>query len=490
MEAGINPVELKKNDTVVCDVTAYTHEGLGVARTGGRVLFVRGAARGDRARLKITKVTSSVGYAIIEALEMPSPHRVTPDCPAWPRCGGCDFRHITYEEELRHKRERVEETLRRLGGIELSAETVYGSELQDGYRNKAALPVGFDKNGHPVTGYYRAHSNDIVPVDSCRLQGEEENRAAAALRAWLKTTGFRGLRHLFLRRGRSGILAALIAVKKPPETTNVLISALREAAPSLCGVVWQRHRGEGSTILGESQTTLWGQDYIEDDMIALDAEGRERALTFRISVPSFYQINRPQAQRMYRKAVEYAGAFDTALDLYCGAGTMTLFAAASRPKAQLTGIEIVPQAIEDAKANARRNKVTNCAFLCGDAAIAARQNAQVVLVDPPRKGLHTEALEALLAIGPERIVYLSCDPATLARDCKTLEAGGYRAARLTVADFFPRTAHVETVVLLSKLKSTTSIEVKIDLDEMDLTQAESKATYDEIKAYEIGRAHV
>ena len=442
----------QKNDTFRCVIHGYTHDGLGVARVDERAVFIPGGARGDEGLARFTKVTSSVAYARIERLETPSPHRTDPDCPAYPRCGGCAFRHITYEEEWRAKLERAEETIRRVSGVALSAEEGFPAPTADGTRGKAAFPVGRDGAGHIVTGFYRGRTHEIVPADTCRLQSPAANAAAAALRDALDGSDGLGIRHLLVRDGTDGSLACLISTQKPGTAAWELAETLKTRVPSLRGIVWRRHSGQGNAVVSGKETRLWGQDFIEDELRLAPGEP---PLRFRLSSGSFWQVNKPQAERMYRRALAYAGDFTSALDLYCGAGSLTQMAARSRPGARVTGVEIVPEAVRDASESARRNGLDNVEFLQADAGEAVRrfdgpERPDVVFLDPPRKGISPETAEAVLRLSPRRIVYLSCDPATLARDIRRFSEGGYTAQRLTVADFFPRTAHVESLVLLTR----------------------------------------
>ncbi len=431
-------MQLKKNETVVCRIDGITHDGMGVAHVDDHVLFVRHAARGDSCRAKLVKICSHVSYAILDELLEPSPHRIEPDCPHFAQCGGCAFRHIGYDEELSVKRERVEQTLRRLGGVTLSAEQTLPSPEIDRYRNKSSLPVGW-ADGRPVTGFYRPRSHDIIPVETCLLQKIEADRAAAALRQWLSEVGQCAVRHLVTRTGAHGTLVCVVGAGPPPRRAEALVSLLRQQVSNLVGVVWDEHLSDDNVIFGGNQTTLWGEDHIIDTLCGL---------TFRLSPMSFYQINRPQAERLYSRVCDYAGSFDTAVDLYCGAGTLTLCLA--RRGGHVTGVEIVESAVLDARANALRNGM-DTEFLLMDAAKAALAlHPDVVTVDPPRKGMSPEAVEAILHMAPKRIVYVSCDPATLARDLTRLT--GYTAASLTALDMFPRTSHVECVVLLKSVK--------------------------------------
>ena len=339
-------------------------------------------------------------------------------------------------------------------------------------------------------GYYRARSHDVLDVDDCLLQPEAVTTLRRAFKGWMERYRVpaydegtcQGLiRHLYVRTNQAGeALCCVVANGTRLPHAPELVQALRQAVPTLAGLVLNTNTKDTNVILGPNYRTIWGRDFLEERLCGM---------TFRLSVPSFFQINRAQTERLYAQALEFAGLTgrETVLDLYCGIGTISL--ALAQRAGQVIGAEIVPEAVQDAQANAARNQVDNARFLCGDAGEAAFQLAaegvrpQVICVDPPRKGLAPEVPEILASMAPDRIVYVSCDPATLARDVKRFGELGYPAVKARAVDLFPRTAHVETVVLLSKLNTKQHVEVELNLDELDLTAAESKATYDEIKAY-------
>lgn len=477
---------LEKNRIYRAHIDGYSSEGLGIARIDGQVVFVHGAIRGETCDVLVMKVLKNAAFGKIAALTEPSPARRQPDCPYYGRCGGCDFRHMSYEEELWAKRARVQDALTRIGGAEVTVEEILGAEQPLHYRNKSIYPI----SPAGEVGFYRARSHQVVDVEHCLIQKPEADALAQAVRDYIarfrvepynEATGRGLLRHLYVRtscRGES--LACLLVNGSRLPHEQELVDMLRAAAPGVCGVVLGENTRRGNAILGDRYRTLWGRDYLTDTLCRLE---------LRLSVPSFYQVNHDQAQRLYEKALEYAGLTgrELAVDLYCGAGTITQVLA--RRARHVIGGEIVPEAIRDAEDSARRNGVENVEFLCGDASRLAAELRQrglrpdVICVDPPRKGLAPDVVEAAASMTPGRIVYVSCDPATLARDVARFAPLGYRPVRACAVDLFPGTAHVETVCLLSKLNVKHHIEVEITMDELDLTAAESKATYDEIKAY-------
>ncbi len=477
---------MQKNQQYTAVITGYTAEGLGVARLDGRVAFVHGGVRGETCVVRILKVLKNAAFARVEEILERSPSRLEPDCPHYPACGGCDFRHISYAEELDAKRQRVEDALRRIGGTEIPVEEILSSPLVDGYRNKSQFPVSSEGRA----GFFRSRSHDVVPALDCRLQTPQANAAAEAVEAYLQEfsvpaydektrTGL--LRHIYTRTNREGRMVVCLVVNGQalPEE-DALVRRIRTACPETVGIVLNQNTQDTNVVLGTDFRTLWGSDVLEDTLCGLQ---------FQLSVPSFYQVNRMQAERLYEKAVEFAGLTgrETVLDLYCGIGTISLVMA--RHAKQVLGVEVVPEAVQDAEENARRNGIQNVQFWCGDAGEAAARcvreklQPEVIVVDPPRKGLSENAVDAVAAMRPGRIVYVSCDPGTLARDVRRFSTLGFAPVRCAAADLFPRTRHVETVCLLSKLRAEHHIEVELNLDELDLTAAESKATYDEIKAY-------
>jgi len=479
-------MELAKNQEHTVTIEGYGEGGMGVARIDGRVVFVHGALRGEKCRVLILKTLKSVAFAkVIEVLE-PSSERITPDCPYFPRCGGCTYRHIRYEEELRLKKQRVQDNLSRIGGSDVTVEEILGARDTLRYRNKAQYPVS--KDG--AVGFYRARTHEVIECEHCLLVKPEADAAAEALREYMQScrvagydekTGRGLVRHLYIRSNAAGesLVCVLVNGDKLPKEDR-LVALLRDACPKCTGIVLGTNTKKGNVILGDRYRTLWGSDRLEDTLCGK---------TFRLSVPSFYQVNRVQAERLYAKAIEFAGLTgqETVLDLYCGAGTITL--ALSDHAKKVLGAEIVPEAIDDARENAARNGVKNAEFFCGDASDVAKKLARenlrpdVITVDPPRKGLAADVVESIAEMQPGRVVYVSCDSATMARDVKRLADLGYTAQRACAVDMFPRADHIETVCLLSKLQSKEHIEIEVKMDELDLTSAESKATYDEIKAY-------
>ena len=476
---------LEKNKVYRARIQGYTSEGLCVARIDGQAVFVHQALRGEECDILVLKVLKNAAFGKAVRVYEPSPHRVEPDCPYYGRCGGCDFRHMDRAEELDAKRQRVQDALRRIGGSAVTVEGIDGGEPLH-YRNKSQYPVAADGS----VGFYKARSHQVIPVETCLIQKPQADAAARALRTYIGTCGVscydertrRGLvRHLYVRTngaGQSLICVVVNGEKLPREET--LVALLRQAVPEAVGVVLGVNTQPTGAVLGSAYRTLWGTDVLTDTLCGL---------TFRLSVPSFYQVNREMAEVLYARAVEFAGltGTETVLDLYCGAGTITQVMA--RHAARVIGAEIVPEAIADAEENARRNGVENVEFLGGDAADVAAELAlrqlrpDVICVDPPRKGLAPEVIASIAAMAPRRVVYVSCDPGTLGRDVKRFTEMGYLARRAVAVDLFPRTRHVETVCLLSKLKSKEHIEIEVKMDELDLTSAESKVTYEEIKAY-------
>ena len=446
--------EWKKNAVHPLRIEGYTAEGMGVARLEGRVVFVPFTIAGERWNVRLEKVNKTVAWGRGVELLRPSPERLGPGCPVFGRCGGCQFRHMTYAEELRAKGQRIADALERVGGVRLDLPPLLGAESPDRYRNKVQFPVAPGRRG-PAVGYYRPRSHDVLDVADCLLQPETVTALRLAFLGWMEDfhvppyeeTSRSGLiRHLYVRTNRAGeALCCVVANGSSLPHTQELVRRLRQAVPALAGVVLNQNTRDTNVILGPDYHTLWGRDFLEETLCGM---------TFRLSVPSFFQINRAQTERLYAQALDFAGltGTETVLDLYCGIGTISL--ALAQRAAQVIGAEIVPQAIEDARANAARNGVDNVRFLCGDAGQTAAQLAregirpQVICVDPPRKGLAPEVPAILAGMAPERIVYVSCDPATLARDVKRLAELGYRTVRAQGVDLFPRTAHVETVAEL------------------------------------------
>lgn len=460
---------MKKNEIYTVVIDGYTSQGLGVARLPDGVVFVHQALAGERCEIQLLRVSNNGNYARILRVLEPSTERIIPDCPVYGKCGGCALRHMTYAEELRLKTQRVHDALERIGGVSLPV-SILGAAEQSRYRNKALYPVA-EIDGQPQHGYFRARSHALIPVTRCHLVPEAADRLAQAVTDWMQAYSVpaydegtqQGLiRHIYLRSNHAGeVMVCLVANHDTLPHQQALIDALLATDEPVASVLLCINRRPGNAVLSTNFRTLWGADAIYDTLCGL---------RFRLSPRSFYQINRDQAERLYGLAIEAAQLTgrERVLDLYCGTGTITL--AMARHASEAIGVEVIAEAVEDARANAAANGLGNARFLCADAGEAATQLAaeglapDVIVVDPPRKGLHIDAVAAIVRMAPARIVYVSCDPATLARDVKLLCAQGYRAESAKAVDMFPRCAHVETVCLLSKLDVDRHIEVEVNSD--------------------------
>ena len=450
---------MEKNAVYRAEILDYTSDGASIARIHDMVVFVPGGAVGDHCDIRIVKVAKNHAYGRIERVFIPSQHRIEPECPQAAKCGGCCYWHITYEEELRAKKKKVQDAIRRIGGVDLEPEGICGSDRIYHYRNKAQYPVGRNDSGI-VTGFYRVRSHDIIPTEHCLIQAEQADTLAACVRDWMtrcriapynEKTHNGLIRHIYVRTAFSTGQVQLCLISKSDKLphTDELIEAAHRQVPGLCSVVINVNSKPGNTILGSTYHTIWGSDYLEDVLCGN---------RFHISPPSFYQVNRAQAERLYECALEYAqlDQTKTALDLYCGVGTITL--ALARQAKSVIGAEIIPQAVRNAKENAELNQIDNAEFFCGDSGQTAQMLAHrgltpdVICVDPPRKGLDDVTIDAIVTMAPPRVVYVSCDPATLARDIKKFSEQGYQLKKYRVFDLFSRTHHAETVVLLSRNK--------------------------------------
>ena len=449
--------ELKKNSIHTVTVDGYSSDAAGVCRVDGRAVFVPGAIPGERWEIKLLRVSSSGVYAKGLSLISASPERREAVCPYFGLCGGCDAWHMSYEEELRFKLAKVNDALRRIGKQSVSAREILGSDSVTRYRNKgvfAVAPVG----GKAAAGFYRERSHELIPVKSCLIQNELADRAAAAvidfmnghaIPAYDEATGRGSVRHIYCRRAWHGSDAVLciVSARGFGGLTQDLVAFLRERCPELSGIVLCVNKEKGNGILSGRFFTLWGKADMEDELCSL---------RFRIAPQAFFQIDPPQAERLYSRAMEYAlpSPVGLAFDLYCGAGTISLCLAKGAQR--VIGAEIVPEAVENAGVNALANGISNAEFICADAGEAAaslsRQGLRpdVVVVDPPRKGMAEAAVEAVASMSPGRIVYVSCDCATLSRDILRFQALGYVLKEVTAVDMFPRTSHVECVALMIK----------------------------------------
>ena len=603
---------LKVGQKAEVEITGYSSDGLGVCRIDGCAVFVPNAIRGERCEISVTHVSRNSAHGKIDKILEKSPHRIPRACPVAKLCGGCQYHHMDYAEELYAKAQKVTDALNRIGGQSLPPVPITGGDglrrlceaaenrepgtgngepgtgngesgagdepaCRDGtlpsalplrsgavpeavyaYRNKAQYPVS-EKNGRPIAGFYKNRTHEVIPVERCAILPEVFDRVKDLVLRWAAEDGVsvydersgKGLlRHIYVRQGAvSGeVMVCLVVNSEGLPREKRLVHALRREIPGLASVLLSENTQNTNVVLGDKLRTLWGRDWIEDELCGF---------RFRLSPRSFYQVNHDQAQRLYEKAVELAGLHgtETVLDLYCGTGTITL--ALSRAAGNAVGVEIVPQAIEDAKENARRNGVENVEFFCADASVAAERfaaqgtgNSQqatgdgafespvtshgspedgdykslvishrspedgdykspvtgyrspedggtdcrgqcahwprndgikgaapdVIVVDPPRKGLAPDVIDAMVQMAPARIVYVSCDPATLARDVKRLTEKGYTLIHAEAFDLFPRTFHVETVVQLVRKNPDMTVRVTLNLEDADLTASEASST--------------
>jgi 23S rRNA (uracil1939-C5)-methyltransferase len=447
---------LVKNQIYETVITDYTAEGQGVAHIEGCAVFIPNAIAGEKCtvRIEVAKKNWAAGK-MVEILER-SPHRINRVCPVAKLCGGCDLQHMDYAEEIRMKAERVRQCLNRLGGENLEKVEILAAEDQSCYRNKAQYPVSA-KNGRAYAGFFKAGTHQVVENERCGILPREMDDVKNAVIGYMnrhKVTAYdeaahAGLvRHIYVRRGAvSGQVLVCLAINgRDIPKKSALIDELKKI-PGFATLVLSVNTKKGNAVLGDEFITLYGPGYIEDTLCGLN---------FRLSPRSFYQVNHTQAQRLYNAAISQAQITkdDTVLDLYCGVGTITLCMAKAAGK--VIGVEVVEQAVADAWDNAKRNGIENAEFFCGDAGQAALElekngvKADVVVVDPPRKGLNADTIEALHRFAPRRIVYVSCDPATLGRDVALLKEKGYRVQNALACDLFPRTVHVESIVCLTK----------------------------------------
>lgn len=487
---------LKKNDVFTGAAVDYTFDGLGVVRHEGLCFFVKDLLKGESAEIGVTAVKKNVGYGRVIRRLSESPQRVEPRCPVARQCGGCQLQIMGAELQAEFKRHRVADCFQRIGHLDVEVQPVLSMEFPWNYRNKVQVPVGVNRDGKVISGYYRSHSHDIVDFDECGLHSEQENQILRSLRSWIEEAGDPAqLRHLLIKHAfKTGqVMVVLIAKSENLKGKDELLERLTAAYPQIRSIILNVNEREDNVILGDREIMLWGSASIEEELLGL---------RFQISAKSFYQINPVQTEVLYTKAIELAGLTgeETVIDVYCGTGTIGLSAA--RKAKRVIGIEIVPSAVEDAKRNAVRNGIVNAEFICGDAGVCTAQllerriQPDVAIVDPPRKGLDGATIDSLVRMNPERIVYVSCDPATLARDCAVLNERGYGVEVVQPVDMFPQTTHVETVVLLSHKKADSYIHIDVEFGEgegkipvdsiakrAEAYKPKEKVTYKMIKEY-------
>lgn len=449
---------LKKNDIYKIEITGYGSSGEGIGRIQDVVVFVPFAVAGDVAEVRIVKTHQSYCYGKLEKVVSPSAHRVNPPCNKFGTCGGCQVMQMDYTEQLRMKRQIVQDCISRIGKLDCEVQEPIAAQQLYHYRNKIQLPIGHGKDGEIVTGFYRSGSHDIVPHECCLIEPEAAEKVKKVVLAWMQLCHIapydeqkkRGiLRHIYIRiaEGTGELMLVLVTGQKKLPCKAELLQALEQAEVEVTTVIQNIQPKPTNVVLGKENIVLAGSGKIRDEVDGLQ---------FLISPGSFYQVNTQQMIKLYRTAIGMAQIqkTDTVFDLYCGTGTISMFAA--RQAKKVIGVEIVPAAVQDAKENMRMNGVTNCAFHLGDAAeVTAKlyekgERADVVIVDPPRKGCSPEAVQLLAELAPRKIVYISCNPSTLARDLALLEKQGYHTEKIQPVDLFVHSAHIETVAVLSR----------------------------------------
>jgi 23S rRNA (uracil1939-C5)-methyltransferase len=452
-------IPVKKNDTITLRFEDLTHEGNGVGKIDGYPLFVPYALPGEEATVKVVKVNKNFGFGKLLEVKSPSPERVEPPCDVFYKCGGCQIQHMSYNLQLSMKQQQVKNVMRKIAHLDhVPVHPTIGMEDPWRYRNKVSIPVG-EKDGELITGFYQMRSHQIIDdMDTCVVQEDLNDRMVEAVRRIANRVGIEAydekshtgvLRHIMVRSGRETkeTMIVLITRTKNLPHVNELIRELTETYPNVKSIIHNINPARTNVILGDQTKVLWGQEYIYDSI------GRVR---FAISAKSFYQVNPTQTKQLYEKALEYAAINedDTVIDAYCGIGTISLFLAQKAKK--VYGVEVVPEAIKDAKMNAKLNGMTNVEFAVGTAEEVMPRwkdeglKPDVIVVDPPRKGCDEGLLGAMIEMGPKRIVYVSCNPSTLARDLRILEDGGYETKEVQPVDMFPQSMHIESVTWLER----------------------------------------
>ena len=485
---------MEKNQEFTVSIEDISEDGAGIGKLDGYIWFIKDAVIGDVVRARAMKMKKNYGFARLMEILTSSEARVEPKCPVARQCGGCQLQAMSYEEQLKFKERKVKNHLLRIGKFkedEIHMLPIMGMKEPWRYRNKAQFPFGLDKNGNIVAGFYAGRTHDIIECEDCLLGVEENKDILGIIKGFMRVHGIRpydetthkGLvRHALIRKGfHSGeIMVCLVINGKDIPAKEQLVEELCQVK-GMTSISYSINQEKTNVIMGKEIVNLYGPGYITDNI---------GNVTYQISPLSFYQVNPVQTEKLYGTALEYAGLTgnETVWDLYCGIGTISLFLAQNAKK--VYGVEIVPQAIEDARRNAALNNITNAEFFTGKAEEVLPEQyeknkvyADVIVVDPPRKGCDQVCLDTILKMAPKRVVYVSCDSSTLARDLRYLADGGYEVEKVRCCDMFGQSCHVETVVLLTQQKLDDTIEIDLDLDELDATSAELKATYQEIKDY-------
>lgn len=482
---------MKKNDIINLKITDVNIEGTAISHFENMVVFIPNGALNDELEVKIIKLSKKYAVGKIQSIIKPSEDRIMPDCEHFQRCGGCSFRHINYDAELKIKHKHVSDCISRIGGFKnIKVDKIVESENINFYRNKSQMPVS--KSDEIIAGFFSAYSHKVVDCSNCLLHPKEFNEIIKFIKIWIKNYNIsvydektlKGLiRHIYIRYAKETkeIMVCLVINGNNIPYKNEFVNMLLSLPFNIKSVVLNINRKNTNVILGEKNINLYGNGFIKDKLFDFD---------FKISPLSFYQINKTQTEKLYNIVKSFVGIDkkSTILDLYCGIGTIGI--SVCKNVKRVIAVEIVSQAIQDAKENAKNNKINNIDFICSDASQIVRklekekEKIDTVIIDPPRKGCSLDLIEDILKINPQKIVYVSCNPATLARDLKIFcENSKYKIEKIVPVDMFPRTSHVETVVQLVRKKPDTYIDITVDMDELDLTSSEAKATYDEIKDY-------
>ncbi len=485
ISAGISDYEesrqisFKKNDVYTVNIIDTGTGGEGIAKIGGYTLFVKDAVRGDMCEVKITKAHEKFAYAKLMKVIKPSEYRVEPPCSVSRRCGGCKVMAASYEEQLRFKQQKVRNNIEKIGKVkDFQMFPIIGMDNPYHYRNKAQFPIGRDSNGTLVSGFYAGRTHVIIPNDKCYLGVPENEQILNIIKVFMEEKGiepydentFQGLiRYIMIRKGftTGEIMVCIIINGNRIPDCEELVERLIEVK-GMTSISVSINLCNTNVIMGKIIENVYGRKYITDYI---------KDLKFNISPKSFFQVNPVQTVKLYDKALEFAELTgnEVVWDLYCGIGTISLFLARSAKK--VFGVEVISDAIRDAKNNAKLNGIDNVEFFVGKSEEILPKHggyADVIVVDPPRKGCDVQLLDTIIRIQPKRMVYVSCDSATLARDIKYMTERGYRLDKVQAVDMFPHTDSVEVVCLLSKLKSDKHIDVELKMDELDLTAAESK----------------